>query len=249
MSPTRAARPPSRHPSRRPDREVARKCCLQAVQTHRPSAGERPAERHLVGVLEVAADREPRGEAGDPHPERAEHPRQIARRRVPLEVRIGRDDHLLHLARLEPAQEPLDIELVGADAVDRAQGAAEHVVAPVELVRAFDRGDVLRLLDDADHRAVAPRVFADRAGFTAFANIAADRAEAHLVTHREQNAPEARHVEVPRLHDVEGDALGRLRADAGQSPEFVDELLDDALVHVLASAPSPSGGEDGEDTD
>ena len=36
--------------------------------------------------------------------------------------------------------------------------AAEHVVEAAELVRALERHDVDRLLDDADQRVVAPRV-------------------------------------------------------------------------------------------
>ena len=33
------------------------------------------------------------------------------------------------------------------------------------------------------------------------------------------------------LQQVEGDALGALRADAGQPAELVDQVLDDAFVH------------------
>ena len=54
-------------------------------------------------------------------------------------------------------------QVVGADAVDRADGAAEHVVAPAELAGALDGDDVLGLLDDADDRRVAARVAADAA--------------------------------------------------------------------------------------
>ena len=45
---------------------------------------------------------------------------------------------------------------------------------------------------------------------------------------------EARHVERRRLQDVERDALRRLRPDAREAPELVDQVLDDAVVHGLA---------------
>ena len=40
----------------------------EALGLHLASAGERPAERDLVGVLEIAAHREPAREARDPNP-------------------------------------------------------------------------------------------------------------------------------------------------------------------------------------
>ena len=68
-------------------------------------------------------------------------------------------------------------------------------------------------------------------------DVAADLAEAHLVAHLEEDLGEPGHVEVLGLHDVERDALRRLRADAGQAPEFVDQFLDDAFVHGLPTLP------------
>ena len=56
-----------------------------------------------------------------------------------------------------------DLQVLGIDAVDRRQRAAEHVVAAAELVRALDRDDVAGLLDDADQRRVAALVEADPA--------------------------------------------------------------------------------------
>src|SRR5215212_7918729 len=55
--------------------------------------------RHLIGVFEVAADgkaeREPRGA----HLERLELLRDVERRRFPLDVGVGGDDHLAYAAR------------------------------------------------------------------------------------------------------------------------------------------------------
>ena len=68
-------------------------------------------------------------------------------------------------------------QVLGLDAVDRRERAAEHVVAAAELVRALDRDHVLRLLDDADRRRVAALVEADRAA-RALGEVEADLAEA-----------------------------------------------------------------------
>ena len=58
--------------------------------------------------------------------------------------------------------------------VDRADRAAEHVVAAAELAGALDRDDVLGLLDHAQHGRVAPRVAAD-AALVVLGDVAADR--------------------------------------------------------------------------
>ena len=70
-------------------------------------------------------------------------------------------------------------------------------------------------------------------------DVAADLAEPHLLAHLDEDLGEAGHVEGLGLQDVERDALRRLRPDAGQAAELVDELLNDAFVHALA--PSRSG--------
>ena len=59
--------------------------------------------------------------------------------------------------------QPLDPEVAGLDAVERRERAAEDVVEAAVLVRPLEREHVDGLLDDADHRAVAPRVGADAA--------------------------------------------------------------------------------------
>src|SRR6478609_4501354 len=57
-------------------------------------------------------------------------------------------------------------DLVGVlevDAVDRRQRATQHVVDAAVLMGALDRNHVARVLDHADHGAVAPGIRADRA--------------------------------------------------------------------------------------
>ena len=55
---------------------------------------ERPAERQLVGVLEVAPDRQPAGDPGHPDPEGREQPGEVHGGGLTLEVGVGAQDHL-----------------------------------------------------------------------------------------------------------------------------------------------------------
>ena len=54
---------------------------------------QRLVHRHLVGVLEVAADRHAHGDARHPHAERLQQPREVDGRRLAFDVRVGRQDH------------------------------------------------------------------------------------------------------------------------------------------------------------
>ena len=158
------ARAVRRRPGRRPARGRPRRPRLgQAEQdledelAHQRLAPalERADQGHVVGVLEVAADRQA---AGDPGDRRRRRPSSRSARYIavasPSSVglvarmtssngspsRVGLVDALEELADLEP---------LGADAVDRADRAVEHVVAAAELAGPLDGQDVERLLDDA----------------------------------------------------------------------------------------------------
>ena len=49
-------------------------------------------------------------------------------------------------------EQALDLQLVGADALQRRQRAHQHVIHALEVARLLDGRDILRLLDDADQR-------------------------------------------------------------------------------------------------
>src|SRR5919199_2721208 len=132
------------------------------VSLHLAAPGERAAEGDLVRVLEVAADGEAAREPRDADPV-AKPVGQVRRRRLPGHVRVRREDDLLDAVPVDAAQQLVDAQVLGLDAVERRQRAAEHVVEAAELARPLDGDHVHRLLDDADHRGVAPRVAADRA--------------------------------------------------------------------------------------
>src|SRR3954468_3165034 len=60
-----------------------------------PPALERPDQRHLVGIFEVAADRQASGDPADAADGALEPLGQIHRRRLALECRVRREDDLL----------------------------------------------------------------------------------------------------------------------------------------------------------
>src|SRR4051812_44465417 len=111
-----------------------------------PAAGEGPSEGDLVGVLQVAADRQAAGQPahGDAH--RLDQPGQVGGGRLALQVRVGGQDQLGDRAVGEPVQQLAHPQVVRADAVDGADRPAQHVIATPELPGALDRDDVLGFL-------------------------------------------------------------------------------------------------------
>jgi len=103
---------------------------------------------HLVGEIEVRADRKAHGQPGDPDAERFEHPMKIERRGLPFHRRVGGDDDLLEGPRFDPLDEFSQPELVGPAALERREGAKEDMVSSAVDARLLDRGDVERFLDD-----------------------------------------------------------------------------------------------------
>src|SRR2546429_8334011 len=132
--------------------------------SHLPAALERLGEGDLVGVLQVAPDRETARETGHSDAAaRLEEGRDVHRRGVALEVRIGREDDLRDAVALDAFQELPHPEVVRPDPVERRDRAAEDVVPAPDDTRLLDGGRVLRLLDHADHVEVAALVSAHAA--------------------------------------------------------------------------------------
>jgi hypothetical protein len=104
------------------------------------------------------------------------------------------------------------------------------VVTATVLVRALDRDHVARLLDDADQRGVAPLVLADRAA-RALGEVEADLAQRDLVLDVADRLGERVRVLLARAQDVEGQALRRAVADAGELAQLGDEALDGRREH------------------
>src|SRR5690554_6496087 len=100
---------------------------------HHTTALEGATERDLVGIFEITADREAGCEAGHAQVEVHEESRKIGLGRLTLEVRVGGDDVLGDRPIRQPLHQLTDAQIVWPDPVDRADGAAEHVVQAPEL--------------------------------------------------------------------------------------------------------------------
>src|SRR3954453_6388473 len=98
--------------------------CASGTGSHHPpkrtGAREGAAEGDLVRVLEVTADREAGGEAGDGDVRGAlvQLARDVERRGLAGGGRVGGEDDLAH-AVLHPAVELTEAQILRLDAVDR----------------------------------------------------------------------------------------------------------------------------------
>src|SRR6266496_750890 len=79
---------------------------------------ERPAQRDLVGVLEVAAHREPTRDPRDAHTELLHRARDEHRGRVAFDVGVGREDDFGDALVGNASEQLLDAQLLRPDALD-----------------------------------------------------------------------------------------------------------------------------------
>ena len=159
----------------------------------------------------------------------------VHRRGVPLQVRVGRQDDLRDAVARDPVQQLLHAKVVGPDALERRDRAAQDVVPALDHAGLLDRRLVLRLLDHADHRGVAAGVAADAAQL-ALGDAEALAAEPDLLLRGDDRLGQAARVLGRGLDHVEREPLRRLRADAGKARQLVDQVLDRTLVHARPPA-------------
>ena len=133
--------------------------------------------------------------------------------------------------RGDPAQQLVDPQVLGLDAVERRERAAEDVVEAAVLVGPLERDHVDGLLDDADDGAVAARVEADRAELL-LGQVAALAAEADALLDLLDRVREGDCLVLLRREDVEREPLRRPRADPGQSRQLRDEVVDRRAEHI-----------------
>src|SRR5262249_9371474 len=179
---------------------------------------ERARERHLVRVLELAADRHAGRDAGRAHSERFDELGQIKRGRLTLDVGAGGQDDLGGRGwAFQAAQELRDAQVVGTHAVERGEHAAQHMIAPA-ITRALDGEEVGWLRHHADRARVAARVRTRGAGVL-LGQVAAYRAQPDLVLDVEDGLRQLARIGRLRAHEVECEPLRSLLADPGQARE------------------------------
>src|SRR2546421_2428474 len=211
----------------------------RSVGLHLAAACESTAESDLVRVLEIAADRKAAREAGDAHAP----PPAVGgggRGRLARHVRVGGEHHLLDPVLLDAPEQLVDPEVLRLDAVERRERAAEHVVEAPELVRALQRDQVDRLLDDADDRVVAPRIDADRAQLL-LGQVPALAAEAHAFLHLLDRSRKGQRLVRRNLEQVKRKSLRGSSSDPGKPRELRDEVVHSGAEHG-SIVPASIGG-------
>src|SRR5215213_7078412 len=83
------------------------------ISSNLPPSLHRLAHRDLVGVFEIAADRDAHRDAGHTDAERLQQAGQVDRRGLSLDVRVGGQDHFFDLPLPHALEEPADLEVVG----------------------------------------------------------------------------------------------------------------------------------------
>src|SRR5437764_12444326 len=210
-------------------------CWLTAtarVCLHVAAARKRAVERDFVGVLEVAADGETAREPRHPHAS-AQAVGEIGGGRLPGHVRVRREHDFLDAVALDPVHELVDAQVFWLDAVERRERATEDVVQAAVLGGSLERDQVDRLFDDADRRAVATRVEADRAELL-LGEVAAFTAEADALLDLVDRVGERLRLGLRHLEEMKCQALRRPCADSGQPRQLRDEILDGRAEHPVS---------------
>jgi predicted enzyme related to lactoylglutathione lyase len=210
---------------------------VEGCALHLAAAGECSAQRHFVRVLQVAADRKSAGESRNANAS-AQSVREVRGRRLARHVRVRREHDLLHAVPLDAPDQLVDAQVLGIDAVDRGERAAEDVVQATKLARSLDRDQVDRLLDDADQRVVAAGVETDRTALL-LGEVPALVAEADALLHVLDRGGERECLVLGTLQEVEREAVRSASPDAGEARKLRDKVLDGGAEHLSYSADMP----------
>src|SRR5262249_55821265 len=132
----------------------------EAWRSQRSSRLQCGGQSAVVEGVELAAHRHTLSQPRELDPVAGDALGDVVRGGLALDRGIERQDKLL--AGLQPPDEAVDVEVLGADAVERGERAAEHVITAAERSGAFQCPEVGEVFDDADRRLVPLRVATDR---------------------------------------------------------------------------------------
>ncbi len=181
---------------------------------------------YFVDVVQVSAFRDTAGDARYSDAKRLQEARQIERRCVPLDIRVGRKDHLADRGGvLDSRKEFTDAEVFGADSDQWRDRALEDMVNTPELMGFLHCRDVLGLFHDTDQRMVATVRSADRTRIHV-REVVANGTRTHLFTGPGNRVCKGQRFLLGSMKEMEGKSLRCLRADPWKTLEFVDEASD-----------------------
>src|SRR5262249_28599174 len=142
----------------------------------RGAAAQRCSERALVEIVELAAHRDAMGEPRDLDVEGCERVGDVMRGGLAIDRGVQGEHHLPGAAFGHAPHELLDAELLRADAVERRERAAEHMIARLESAGALESPQISNVGDDDEEMGVTPLIAANAARRLGV-DIAAARAE------------------------------------------------------------------------
>ena len=157
-------------------------------------------KRDLVGIFQLAPDRDAVGQTRDLYAHRAKQTRQVHGRGLALGVRVRGHDDLTHRAVCDAVQQLADAQIVRPDVAQRRNDAVQHMVHAMVFPRPLHGDHILRLCHNADETVVALGVGADRAQLL-IGQVLADRAEANAVL-RVQNGPATAEKETVEIENL-----------------------------------------------
>ena len=184
------------------------------------------AEGNLVGVFEVVADGDTAGDGGDFDTQRGKLFVEIEGGGVAVHGgRQGQDD-LVDVrgdALLDTLDEGIDIEVADADAVDRRDDTAQHVVEALVLLRVLDGHDVLHILHHTDDALVPFGAGADGTG-VGVAEAVADVAVVDVGGEAVDSVGEQQHLVSRLFEQMEGETECGTLAYTRQRGEVFDGI-------------------------
>src|SRR5574337_624786 len=183
---------------------------------------QRLGKRHLVGVLQVTAHRQAASDSRDPNGERFQQTREVHRRRLALDVRIRGQDHLFDLPSIQALQKGLGRELVWTTPLQRRQRPPQYVVPSLEAGSLLDSPQVVGLFHHAQRRSVSSRVGANGA-LLALRDVVADRTALDPLLQLDNGLGQRNRLLLGGFEEVEGQALGGFRANAGKADQLADQ--------------------------
>ena len=186
---------------------------------------DRRRERAFVEIIELAADRHAMRQPRHLHFGIVQQVGDVMRRGLPVDRGIERQDHFFHGRIVRARHQRVDGEILRADTIQRRERAAEHVIARIHRIGAFQRPKVGDVRDHHDQRRIALVIGADRAGIMRV-DIAADRADHDLLARGLDRVGERRHQLLALLDQMQGRAPRRARPEARQAREQLDQAFD-----------------------
>jgi hypothetical protein len=132
----------------------------------------------------------------------------------------------------DTGDQAVDREILGPDAVECGEFAAQHMETAGEEARAFERPKVGNFLDHAELARVATRIGADRAGIRRV-DIAASAARGEALADRGERSEQRIERGLTPLEQVQHRAPRRTRAKAGQTRQGLSQGFDLGRGHAM----------------